>query len=144
MAQGKIKNHTSSSIRNKMSPRVASASGVIPETTAHTVAKGGKRVAHLPKLVSWLLFLFLFFFSHLFNNLFIIYSKGRKSRGKKLMRIKNMGSLHHQSPSSLPSSTPSHPINPNRTTSTPITLSQPHLHLIHPNHTQSTSVTLQK
>ncbi|XP_050717925.1 titin homolog isoform X2 [Eriocheir sinensis] len=49
MAQGKIRNHTSSSARNKISPKVASASGVIPETTAHTVAKGGKRVAHLPK-----------------------------------------------------------------------------------------------
>lgn len=50
-AQGKIPKH--SSPRHKVSPKVARASGVIPETTAHTVAKGGKRIAHMPRTVSW-------------------------------------------------------------------------------------------
>lgn len=51
-AQEKIMKQTPSSSRNRISPKVAKASGVVPETTAHTVAKGGKRVAHLPKTVS--------------------------------------------------------------------------------------------
>ncbi|XP_063849289.1 serine-rich adhesin for platelets-like isoform X2 [Scylla paramamosain] len=49
-AQEKIKKQTHSSISSRISPKVARASGVIPETTAHTVAKGGKRIAHTPKI----------------------------------------------------------------------------------------------
>ncbi|XP_045126567.1 NK-tumor recognition protein-like [Portunus trituberculatus] len=48
--QEKIKRHGHSSISSRISAKVAKASGVVPETTAHTVAKGGKRIAHTPRI----------------------------------------------------------------------------------------------
>lgn len=49
-AREKIKSLPPSSSRNLLSPSLASASGRVPPTIAQTVAKGGKRLAHTPKL----------------------------------------------------------------------------------------------
>lgn len=51
-AREKIMGSSPTSSRTPLSPAVAKASGVIPQTTAHTVSKGVKRVAHVPAAVS--------------------------------------------------------------------------------------------
>lgn len=48
-AREKIKNLPPTNSRALLSPSVAKASGTLPQTIAHTVAKGGRRTAHIPQ-----------------------------------------------------------------------------------------------
>ncbi|XP_042222013.1 serine-rich adhesin for platelets-like isoform X2 [Homarus americanus] len=48
-ARERIKNLPPTNSRSLLSPSVAKASGVIPQTTAQTTTKGSKRIAHTPK-----------------------------------------------------------------------------------------------